>query len=46
MPGARSDRPGLDEAMNFMREGDTLKGYDTHLYILDVLIYIIASNYF
>lgn len=24
MSGARSDRPGLDEAMNFMREGDTL----------------------
>ena len=24
MSGARSDRPGLDEAMKFMREGDTL----------------------
>lgn len=24
MSGARSDRPGLEEAMNFMREGDTL----------------------
>ena len=24
LPGARSDRPGLDEAMKFMREGDTL----------------------
>ena len=23
MSGARSDRPGLDEAMKFMREGDT-----------------------
>ena len=24
MSGARSDRPGLDEAMKFMRDGDTL----------------------
>jgi len=24
MSGARSDRPGLEEAMKFMREGDTL----------------------
>ena len=24
MCGARSDRPGLEEAMKFMREGDTL----------------------
>ena len=24
MSGARSDRPGLDEAMKFMRVGDTL----------------------
>ena len=24
MSGARSDRPGLDAAMKFMREGDTL----------------------
>ena len=24
MSGARSDRPGLDEAMKFMREGNTL----------------------
>ena len=24
MSGARSDRPGLDEAMKFMRKGDTL----------------------